>query len=533
MLGYDVVHDIPDTTRQLGRPGRDRGAARRHPRAVLHVGRLLRDPPQLLRAQLGPRPRVLAAAAVPARHARRSARTSPPTRRARARSTTASARCSTRCTRPGWTSSTLVIFTTDHGLAFPTAKASLLDRGIGVMLIMRGPGFTGGRALDELVSHIDIFPTVCELAGIDPPPWLSGARWSPLVDGREEPGDAVGDLLRADLPRRLRAAAGDPHRALQVRPPVRRLPVPGAGELRRQPEQGRLPGARLGRATGGARALHDLFFNPGEGRNVRRRPDLRGPVLADLRERLQRWMWRPTTRCSTARSPRRSARGSTRRISARPTRRRSWPAPGGGRGRGREAGGEGGGVLKQALGRAEPSPVSRVRAPPPSRSVCRVSADQQRRDDRLAPRLEVVADLVLAGRSTSASRAASSGPPPRPRPCGRRGTAPGSRDLRLVAHPDRDVGVEVRALGAHPAEVERVHRAHRVSRCLDVVGDDQRHAARRPRTSSACAARPGGRSPRAAPRGRSRRGGASRTAPASRRTARRRARCSSAPRRAR
>ena len=57
---------------------------------------------------------------------------------------------------------TLVICTTDHGLAFPTAKASLLDRGIGVMLILRGAGFGGGYAHDELVSHIDIFPTICE-----------------------------------------------------------------------------------------------------------------------------------------------------------------------------------------------------------------------------------------------------------------------------------------------------------------------------------------------------------------------------------
>jgi hypothetical protein len=36
-------------------------------------------------------------------------------------------------------------------------------------------------------------------------------------------------------------------------------------------------------------ALHDLFFNPGEGRNVVDNEDY-APVLADLRERLHRWM---------------------------------------------------------------------------------------------------------------------------------------------------------------------------------------------------------------------------------------------------
>jgi N-sulfoglucosamine sulfohydrolase len=54
---------------------------------------------------------------------------------------------------------TLVILTTDHGLAFPGSKATLTDRGIGVMLIIRGPGFRDGKVSDELVSQIDLFPT--------------------------------------------------------------------------------------------------------------------------------------------------------------------------------------------------------------------------------------------------------------------------------------------------------------------------------------------------------------------------------------
>ena len=72
---------------------------------------------------------------------------------------------------------TLVIFTTDHGLAFPDAKATLYDRGLGVMLIMRGPGgFEKGRVIDSLVSHVDLYPTICELAGIDAPPGSTGRR---------------------------------------------------------------------------------------------------------------------------------------------------------------------------------------------------------------------------------------------------------------------------------------------------------------------------------------------------------------------
>ena len=130
--------------------------------------------------------------------------------------------------------STLIICTTDHGLAFPGAKATLYDRGTGVLLIMRGPGgFAGGKVIDAMVSHLDVYPTICELAGIEPPPWLEGSSMMPLVRG-ERAADPRRDLHRDDLPRRLPAPARDPHRALEVHPPVRGRPAPRARQLRRQ-----------------------------------------------------------------------------------------------------------------------------------------------------------------------------------------------------------------------------------------------------------------------------------------------------------
>ena len=70
----------------------------------------------------------------------------------------------------GLADDTLVVLTTDHGLPFPGAKGTLSDRGLGVMLIIRGPGgFYGGHVTDALISHVDIYPTLLELAGADDP----------------------------------------------------------------------------------------------------------------------------------------------------------------------------------------------------------------------------------------------------------------------------------------------------------------------------------------------------------------------------
>lgn len=84
----------------------------------------------------------------------------------------------------GLTENTLIIATTDHGVAFPGCKGTLTDHGMGVMLIMRGPGqFQGGKVCDALVSHIDIFPTLCDLLQIEAPTWLQGQSMMPLIEG--------------------------------------------------------------------------------------------------------------------------------------------------------------------------------------------------------------------------------------------------------------------------------------------------------------------------------------------------------------
>jgi len=93
----------------------------------------------------------------------------------------------------GLADSTLVICTTDHGIAFPGHKCNLTDHGIGVALIMRGPGgFVGGKVCDAMVSQIDLLPTICELLGIEKPAWLQGRSMMPLIrDGATQINDEI------------------------------------------------------------------------------------------------------------------------------------------------------------------------------------------------------------------------------------------------------------------------------------------------------------------------------------------------------
>jgi N-sulfoglucosamine sulfohydrolase len=78
---------------------------------------------------------------------------------------------------------TWVVFTTDHGLAMPRAKATMYDAGLGVALIMRWPaaGLVGGRRSRAMVSHVDLVPTLLEGLGLAPAAGLHGRSYWPVL----------------------------------------------------------------------------------------------------------------------------------------------------------------------------------------------------------------------------------------------------------------------------------------------------------------------------------------------------------------
>ena len=79
---------------------------------------------------------------------------------------------------------TLFIYTPDHGIAFPDAKATLFDPGVEIALLMHGAGFEGGKRIDGLVSNMDILPTLCEVAELESPQGIDGKSLVPLLQGK-------------------------------------------------------------------------------------------------------------------------------------------------------------------------------------------------------------------------------------------------------------------------------------------------------------------------------------------------------------
>jgi arylsulfatase A-like enzyme len=188
----------------------------------------------------------------------------------------------------GLVENTVVICTTDHGVAFPGAKATLLDGGIGVMMIVRGPGFGAGKVVDAPVSHLDVFPTLCDLSGTEHPEWLQGRSLMPLVRGEV---DSLHDAIFAET---TYHAAYQPHRAIRTErwKYIRRFdeyPHPVLANCDDSGTKDLLVTAGWGQQEVPEEQLYDLVLDPQEGRNLADDP-ARGEVLAELRERLETWM---------------------------------------------------------------------------------------------------------------------------------------------------------------------------------------------------------------------------------------------------
>ena len=191
----------------------------------------------------------------------------------------------------GLRDSTLIIATTDHGPPFPGMKCSVSVHGTGVFMILRGPqGFSSGKVVDAMVSHLDLFPTICELIGIARPPWLDGQSLLPIIRGEKE---QIHEALFAEVSYH---AGYEPMRALRTQRYVyvkrfgtRRAPV--AVNCDASPSKDEWLEHGFLERQHADEMLFDTFYDPQEMNNLYREPAY-AEILAGLRQRLLDWMAR-------------------------------------------------------------------------------------------------------------------------------------------------------------------------------------------------------------------------------------------------
>lgn len=80
---------------------------------------------------------------------------------------------------------TIIVYTADHGLSVGQhglwGKQNMYDHSVRIPLIVTGPGLPADLQLPQLTYQIDIFPTLCELAGIAIPSTVEGQSQVPLI----------------------------------------------------------------------------------------------------------------------------------------------------------------------------------------------------------------------------------------------------------------------------------------------------------------------------------------------------------------
>jgi arylsulfatase A-like enzyme len=98
-----------------------------------------------------------------------------------------------RLSELGLDRNTVVLLLSDHGELLYTRPdywtfdhRSLYDENIRVPLVIRGPGIPAGKTIDSLASHIDVLPTILDLAGLPPLDGIAGRSLVPAIKGTSD-----------------------------------------------------------------------------------------------------------------------------------------------------------------------------------------------------------------------------------------------------------------------------------------------------------------------------------------------------------
>jgi N-sulfoglucosamine sulfohydrolase len=154
---------------------------------------------------------------------------------------------------------------------------------------MRGPGgFTGGKVYDAMVSHLDIYPTLCDIVGAEHPSFLQGTSLLPLVHNEVA---RIHDEIFTEV---TYHAAYEPTRAIRTErwKYIRRFDEYNHPVLANTDDSASkevLVDAGWADQIVGTEQLYDLILDPNEMRNLADDP-AQAEILDQLRSQLTTWM---------------------------------------------------------------------------------------------------------------------------------------------------------------------------------------------------------------------------------------------------
>jgi len=186
---------------------------------------------------------------------------------------------------------TLFIYTTDHGAAYPRAKCTLYDPGLKILLIMyhsNMESFTGGKIVDNMISNLDLLPTLIDYIGGEIPKKIEGKSFLPiLIDEKQQiHSEIYAEKTFHEIYDPMRCIRTHKYKYIknfQELDTLYQIPKDIAMDPAGKVMMERNQEPRL------MEELYDLEKDPNEMKNLINNPDYQ-IVLKDLRKKLKNWM---------------------------------------------------------------------------------------------------------------------------------------------------------------------------------------------------------------------------------------------------
>ena len=188
---------------------------------------------------------------------------------------------------------TLVIFTSDHGIPYAGAKWTLRKTGIEVPLIVYQPGtaMTGGKVYKQLMSHVDVLPTLLDLLEMPIPKKLQGVSFKEVLEGKTDksPRDAAYSQFTPAMKRdnESRSIMTDRYHLIWFVQAGRSVLYPA--DINPKDFADHVARERTSKKPRPYFELYDLKTDPDEMHDIASKPE-NTKIVKDLAKKLMKWM---------------------------------------------------------------------------------------------------------------------------------------------------------------------------------------------------------------------------------------------------